>query len=155
GQIADLPSAGGSATCPTSAGQTEAGAVLGTPAYMPPEQARGKVDQLDERCEVFGLGALLGVVLTGQPPSVGPTRPEVQRLALLGALGDAYGRLDRCGADAELVALAKRCLAPQPEERPRHAGEVAETVAAYQAKVQERLRQAEVERGQALVKAAE
>jgi tetratricopeptide (TPR) repeat protein len=51
--------------------------------------------------------------------------------------------------------LAKGCLAPDLTERPRHAGEVAEFVAAYQARVQERLKQAEIERAQAQVKAAE
>src|SRR5262249_42311604 len=49
-------------------GETQAGAVLGTPGYMAPEQARGEVDTLDARCDVFGLGALLCAILTGQPP---------------------------------------------------------------------------------------
>jgi tetratricopeptide (TPR) repeat protein len=133
---------------------TQSGAVMGTPAYMAPEQARGEVDQLDERCDVFGLGAILCVLLTGQPPYVGP-RTEVRRQAALAELADAYGRLERCGADAELVALAKACLAPERAQRPRQAGEVAEAMAAYQAQVQERLRQAEVARAQAQVKAAE
>src|SRR5262249_9584890 len=43
--------------------QTQAGAVLGTPGYMAPEQARGRVDLLDERSDVFGLGAVLCAVL--------------------------------------------------------------------------------------------
>src|SRR5207237_9868467 len=51
-----------------AAQQTQAGTVLGTYAYMPPEQARGEVESLDRRCDVFGLGAILCEVLTGQPP---------------------------------------------------------------------------------------
>src|SRR5262245_12197925 len=50
---------------------TEAGALLGTPAYMPPEQAQGDVALLDRRADVFGLGAILCEVLTGKPPYVG------------------------------------------------------------------------------------
>src|SRR5205823_5492401 len=51
--------------------QSRPGVVLGTPAYIPPEQARGETDRLDERADVFGLGAILCEVLTGQPPYAG------------------------------------------------------------------------------------
>src|SRR5262249_8826119 len=133
---------------------TQEGAVMGTPAYMAPEQARGEVDRLDERADVFGLGAVLCVVLTGQPPYVGP-KTDWHPQAARGELANAFMRLDGCGADGELVALAKACLAEEAAGRPRHAGEVADAVAAYQARVQERLRQAEVERGRAEVRATE
>jgi tetratricopeptide (TPR) repeat protein len=124
------------------------GQVMGTPAYMPPEQARGEVNQLDERCDVFALGAILCVLLTGQPPYRGG-REEVLEAAREGNLTDALARLDRCGADADLVGLAKVCLQPRAEDRPRDAGAVAEQVTAYLVGVQERLRQAEMERAAA------
>jgi serine/threonine-protein kinase len=133
---------------------TLAGDVLGTPAYMAPEQARGDVDLVDERADGFGLGAILCEILTGQPPFTGKTA-EAHRKAQTAQLDDAWARLDGCGADAELVALARRCLAAEPWHRPRHAGEVAAAVAAYQHAVAQRLRQAELERAQAQVKAAE
>ena len=47
---------------------TQAGSVLGTPAFMSPEQAGGEVSRVDERSDVFGLGAVLCAILTGQPP---------------------------------------------------------------------------------------
>src|SRR5262249_7138483 len=49
---------------------TEAGSLLGTPAYMPPEQANGDVALMDRRADVFGLGAILCEILTGKPPYV-------------------------------------------------------------------------------------
>jgi tetratricopeptide (TPR) repeat protein/serine/threonine protein kinase len=134
---------------------TEAGRVLGTPAYMAPEQARGEVDSLDERADVFGLGGILCEVLTGQPPFPGDTQLDSHRKAMTCDLQETLDRLEGCGADGELVQLALRCLAAAKEDRPRHAGEVAGVVAAYQAGVGERLRQAEVERASAQVKAGE
>jgi serine/threonine-protein kinase len=122
---------------------TEAGSILGTPAYMAPEQARGDLELVDERADVFGLGAILCEILTGQPPYTG-TRAELARRAQVAALDEAYARLDRCGADSEMVGLAKRCLAAEPWHRPRDAGKVAEEVTSYQNSVAERLRQAEV-----------
>jgi serine/threonine-protein kinase len=139
------------ADMPEAASRT--GAVLGTPAYMAPEQARGEVGRLDERADVFGLGAILCEMLTGLPPYEAKTVEEVCRQAAQGDLGEARARLERCGADGELVRLARRCLAAEPADRPRDAGEVAEAMTAYQAAVQERLRQAELERAAAQARA--
>jgi serine/threonine-protein kinase len=144
----------GAATQEDAGGHTQEGDVLGTPAYMAPEQARGDVDLVDERADVFGLGAILCEILTGQPPFTGKTA-EAHRKAQTAQLDDAYARLDGCGTDAELVSLARRCLASEPWHRPRHAGEVAAAVTAYQHAVAQRLHQAELDRAQALVKAAE
>lgn len=134
---------------------TEPGAVLGTPAYMPPEQARGEVNELDERCDVFALGAILCVVLTGQPLYTGESMLEVLERAKQGDLAESFRHLDASGADADLIDLAKRCLSVEREGRPRTAGEVAQAIAAHQAGVQDRLRRAELEGAEAKTRAEE
>jgi tetratricopeptide (TPR) repeat protein len=131
---------------------SQPGSVLGTPAYMAPEQASGAPELVDERSDVFGLGAILCVILTGQPPYRGP---DARCQARQADLADALARLESCGADEELVRLARACLCPQPEGRPRHGGAVAQAVADYQAGVSARLRQAELERAQAQARAQE
>ena len=110
----------------TDAELSQAGSIMGTLAYMPPEQASGDLDRLDERADVFALGSILCEVLTGQPAFTGRTVGEIQRKAARGDLTDAFGRLDACGADAELAGLARECLACEPEDRPRNAGAVSE-----------------------------
>ncbi len=64
----------------------------------------------------------------------------------MGDLADALARLDASGADVELIALAKHCLAREPADRPRSAAIVSNRVTAYLAGVQERLRRSELER---------
>jgi eukaryotic-like serine/threonine-protein kinase len=138
-----------------SGGESQAGSVLGTPAYMAPEQARGDVGRLDERVDVFGLGAILCEILTGRPPYVGPTREEVYARAARGDLADALGRLDASEVDAELIDLARDCLAVDPESRPRSAGELVQRLNAYLDGVQERLQLAELARVEAQARAEE
>jgi serine/threonine-protein kinase len=139
----------------TDAELSQAGSIMGTPAYMPPEQASGDIDRLDERADVFALGSILCEILTGRPAFTGRTVGEIQRKAARGDLTDAFALLEACGADAELAGLARACLACEPEDRPRNAGVVTERLTAYLAGVQERLRTAELARVEAQARAEE
>ena len=139
--------------CPSStplpAALTRPGAVVGTPGYLAPEQARGRAG--DQRSDVFGLGAILCEILTGAPPFHRAGLIDLLRQAREGNLSAATDDLDRCGADPELVRLAKDCLAPVPADRPADGSAVAARMGDYLAGVQERLRSAEV--GQARAEA--
>ncbi len=135
--------------------ESQSGSILGTPAYMAPEQARGEVERIDERADVFGLGAILCEILTLQPPYIGSIREEVRARAARGDLADALGRLDASGVDVELIGLARTCLEADLEQRPRSAGEVARRLTAYREGVQERLRAAEWARVEAQARAEE
>jgi WD40 repeat protein len=123
--------------------QTQAGTVLGTPEYMAPEQARGEA--ADARADVFALGGILCKILTGQPPFGGESAREVIRRAGAADLAEASARLDGCGADAEVVALCRRCLSPSPADRPADGQAVADGLTAYLNGVQERLQAAQRE----------
>jgi serine/threonine protein kinase/formylglycine-generating enzyme required for sulfatase activity len=127
-------------------GHTRAGSFLGTPAYMSPEQAIGAVDQIDERSDVFGLGAVLCAILTGEPPFVAATSESTRQLAAQKKVEPAFARLEASGAEPALVALCKRCLAGEREERLRNAGEVAAAVHGIRAEGEERARRAELDR---------
>jgi serine/threonine-protein kinase len=150
-----LPGAGGAAEESGGAPAEEAGprtGVVGTPAYMAPEQARGELELIDARADVFGLGGILCHILTEQPPYTGE---DVLRQAAASDLTGAFARLDDTDADTELVALCRECLTPEREGRPRDAGAVAARVTAYQAAVQEEFRRAELERAAAEARATE
>ncbi|MGF1583296.1 MAG: protein kinase [Gemmataceae bacterium] len=134
---------------------TEAGQIMGTPAYMAPEQAKGLVRQVNERSDVFGLGAILCEILIGRPPYHTGSPKSNQTLAEAGELSDVYEGLDQCGADEELIQLCKECLAPQQADRPSNAQAVAARLADYEQQVRDRLQQAEVEQAQTIVRLAE
>jgi tetratricopeptide (TPR) repeat protein/tRNA A-37 threonylcarbamoyl transferase component Bud32 len=135
--------------------ETQEGIILGTLAFMPPEQAAGEIGKVDVRSDVFGLGAILAVILTGSAPYGGANNDAMRVMAIRGDLGACLARLDACGAEPELVGLCKRCLAFAPADRPRDAGAVAEQVAALRAAAEERARAAERERAAAEARAAE
>jgi tetratricopeptide (TPR) repeat protein len=123
--------------------RTVAGMVMGTVPYMPPEQARGRVGEIDERSDVFSLGGVLLEILTGEPPyPQGPSRALA--LAAKGDLRRARERLETCTAPAELKALCARCLSPAREDRPADAGAFAAEVEALLAADEEAARRAEV-----------
>lgn len=155
GEPAETPSAVGSAAALESAVETVrsgdetarsvAGNVMGTPAYMPPEQAMGRIDALDERADVFALGAILAEILTGRPPWGGTTTMETLLRAARGQIDDGLAALDASGAPPELVALARDCLQTGAGLRPRNAGVVAERVAAYVTAVERRAQEARIE----------
>ena len=141
----------------TDSDLSQAGSVMGTPAYMAPEQARGEVEEVDERADVFALGSIFCELLTGQPAFSGRNSGEILRKAARGDLAEAVTRLDQADLchDPELVALAKSCLSSERDDRPRHAGEIAERMSLYHSRVQERLRQSEIERAEAKARAEE
>jgi serine/threonine protein kinase len=121
--------------------KTVAGQIKGTPAYMAPEQARG--EPVDARADVFALGGILAAILTGHPPFAGNSVLETILRASQAELGETLDRLDATGADAELLALCKKCLAAKAADRHTNATELAQAVAAYRAEVEARLLQAE------------
>jgi serine/threonine-protein kinase len=93
--------------------QTVAGQVLGTPAYMSPEQAEGRLDLLDARTDVYGLGAVLYEVLTGQAPFSGPDTTAVLRRVV----HEPPPRSVVSGVPRALEAVCLKALAKRPAER--------------------------------------
>ncbi len=105
-----------------SSTMTIAGSVMGTPAYMAPEQARG--ESVDQRADVFALGAMLYHLLAGLPPYNARTATDVIAAAALGKVVPLIEREKR--APQDLVAIVTRAMAPDPSERYQHAGELAD-----------------------------
>jgi tetratricopeptide (TPR) repeat protein len=96
-----------------SKGLTMAGATIGTVGYMPPEQAKG--EDVDERADVFALGAVLVEVLTGLPPIEGESYLSAITATIEGQV--VLPRARRPDTPPELEAIARRALAPRREDR--------------------------------------
>jgi len=109
--------------------QTVDGTILGTPLYMPPEQAMGNVVAIDQRSDIYSLGALLYEMLTLQPPieKGGGHLAILMRVSLGEIKAPALRTPERAGAGKipkELAAVAMKALAKNPSHRYQTASEL-------------------------------
>jgi hypothetical protein len=108
--------------------ETVAGSIMGTPAYMPPEQAAGK--PVDERADVYALGAMLYHVLAGVPPYIGDTSDAV--LAAVAA-GPPRAIAERApGAPSDLITIVSKAMAYDARDRYPTARELADDLKKFQ-----------------------
>ena len=122
---------------------TLSGAVLGTPGYMSPEAASGKVKELTTASDIYGLGAILYELLAGRPPFTGDSTIEVLRKVveeepvppsrctnddLRFTSGRSEGRVNRKSqiVNPDLETICLKCLEKKPQRRYASAVELAE-----------------------------
>jgi eukaryotic-like serine/threonine-protein kinase len=94
--------------------QTDDGTVIGTVGFMAPEQARGDAGEVDERADVYGLGAILFLLLTGRVPNADP-----------------HERLRRTGVPRPLAAICAHALDADRSKRYQSVSALADDVARY------------------------
>lgn len=102
--------------------------MLGTPAYMSPEQAAGQVDQLDARCDLYSLGVVLYELLTGEPPFRGSPRMVIQQV-LRDEPRPPRTLDDRIPRDLETICL--KAMAKEPSRRFQTAQQFADDLQRY------------------------
>ncbi len=134
--------------------RTVDGTILGTLAYMSPEQARGDVSNIGTATDVFALGAILLEILAGGRVYEGNSR-ELLSNAQAGNVTAALERLSKSGIDEGLALLTIQCLLPVAKARPSDGVAVANHVASHRALVEERLRESETSRAAAEATATE
>ena len=108
---------------PTSVTQT--GAILGSPVYMSPEQARG-IRQNDARSDVYSLGVVLYECLAGRTPFDAQTFNELMFKIALEDSPDV--RIFKDDVDPDMAVIVARCLAREPSERVQSAQELADAL---------------------------
>ena len=101
-------------------------AIVGTPAYMPPELAMGDLARMDARTDVYLVGATLHALLTGQPRHVGETIHPVL-VSAMQSLPFEYGP----DVPAELAAICNRAMSAEPQRRYASALELRRALAAF------------------------
>ncbi|MEK7468024.1 MAG: protein kinase [Planctomycetota bacterium] len=105
------------------------GAVFGTPSYMPPEQARGRIDEVDEKSDVYALGGILYEILTAHAPYEGPNVGAILQSVL--TVDPVPVRTHEPEAPKELAALAAKAMARDRALRLSSAKALAEEVKAF------------------------
>ncbi|MBI3863922.1 MAG: serine/threonine protein kinase, partial [Planctomycetia bacterium] len=114
--------------------ETKAGAVLGTAAYMPPEQAAGQISQLDERSDIYSVGAILYELLAGRRPYAVPGKPIARTREVVSAvIAGPPSRITSVNprVPAELVSICEKAMERRKEDRYQNMTEMAEDLRAY------------------------
>ncbi|MEL6347417.1 MAG: SUMF1/EgtB/PvdO family nonheme iron enzyme, partial [Myxococcota bacterium] len=124
------------------AAMTAIGQVLGTPAYMPPEQARGQLDALGPTADVFSLGAVLYELITGQPLDRGPGA-AVWRRRMRGP-PILFDGIDTDHLPDALLIVCVCCLEDDPADRYADAGAFAAVLRDWLDGAQRRARALEI-----------
>jgi len=123
-----------SKTQPASGGDAlmNAPGPVGTPDYMAPEQARGNPDMVDERADVFGLGALLFEVLSGQPPyGMDGDQNTILKRATSGRVLDIDTACGPIGVSRRIRAVAEKATCPDPDGRYASVRELQDAMRAF------------------------
>ncbi len=95
----------------------EPGNIIGTPRYMPPEQVRGQHERVDQRSDVFALGAILYQILTGQPPYASKSYYKTLLEAQAAKIPAPESVVGDGRVPAGLAQIALRAMAYEPDER--------------------------------------
>ena len=103
--------------------------VMGTPAYMSPEQARGGTRDVTTAADIYSLGAILYELITGTPPYSAPTPPEVLRKVIDEEPATPNRLRKRVPRDLETICM--KCLEKQPNRRYASAAELAQDLRRY------------------------
>lgn len=96
---------------------TAGGSLIGSPCYMAPEQAWGNAREVDQRTDVFGVGALLYEILTGTPPYDPAQGRDVLERARAARIDPPQGRSPHRALPPELCRIALKALSANPEDR--------------------------------------
>ena len=113
------------------------GQIMGTPAFMAPEQAEGKIDQIDPRTDIYALGGILYNILTLHHPIEGGGKVQVLMKVVQGDItppterAAGHPHLPEGRVPVPLSAVAMRALATRPEDRYQSVGELQAEIEAY------------------------